>query len=143
MTPKKLTDAVSIAPQITAADVATLAAQGYKAIVCNRPDGEGSDQPSFAEIEMAARQAGVATRFIPVATGKVTDEYASAFAAALAELPKPALAYCRTGTRSATLWALSENGKRPTTQILGLAAKAGFDVSGVMARISHNGVIDT
>jgi len=143
MTPKKLTDAVSIAPQITASDVATLAAEGYKAIICNRPDGEGNDQPSFAEIEMAARNAGIATRFIPVATGKVTDEDASAFAAALADLPKPALAYCRTGTRSATLWALSETGKRPVTQILELAAKAGFDVSGVIARVSHNGIIDT
>lgn len=143
MTPKKLTDAVSIAPQITASDVATLAAEGYKAIICNRPDGEGNDQPTFAEIEMAARNAGIATRFIPVATGKVADEDASAFAAALADLPKPALAYCRTGTRSATLWALSESGKRPVTQILELAAKAGYDVSGVIARVSHNGIIDT
>ncbi len=143
MTHKKLTDAVSVAPQISAADVATLAAEGYKAIICNRPDGEGSDQPTFAEIEKAAREAGLATRFIPVATGKVTDEDARAFSAALAELPMPALAYCRTGTRSATLWALSENGKRSTTQILELAAKAGFDVSGVLARASHNGVIDT
>ena len=29
---------------------------GFKAIICNRPDGEGPDQPGFQEIENAAKQ---------------------------------------------------------------------------------------
>jgi sulfide:quinone oxidoreductase len=143
MTPKKLTDALSIASQISAADVETLAAQGFKAIVCNRPDGEGSDQPSYAEVEKAARSAGLAMRWVPVTSGKVTDENVSTFASALDALPKPVLAYCRTGTRSASLWALSESGKRSPTEILALASKAGFDVSAVLSRLANGGHVDT
>lgn len=143
MTPKKLTDALSIASQISAADVETLAAQGFKAIVCNRPDGEGSDQPSYAEVEKAARSAGLAMRWVPVMSGKVTDENVSTFASALDALPKPVLAYCRTGTRSASLWALSESGKRSPTEILALASKAGFDVSAVLSRLANGGHVDT
>ena len=108
MTPKKLTDELSVSPQIMAADVAGLAALGFKSIISNRPDGEGADQPSFLEIEREARARGLDVRYLPVESGKVIDADAVAFGAALAEMPKPVLAYCRTGTRSTTLWALSE-----------------------------------
>ena len=106
MTHKKLTPELSVAPQISAADVADLARQGFKSIVCNRPDGEGADQPSFAEIAQAAAAAGLEARHVPVVSGIVSDEAARAFAAALDDMPKPMFAYCRTGTRSTTLWAL-------------------------------------
>ena len=59
MIPKKLTAELSVAAQISAADVAGLAAQGFKSIICNRPDGEGPDQPLFAEIERAASSLGL------------------------------------------------------------------------------------
>lgn len=143
MFPKKLTDHVSVSEQIKEADLARLAAQGFKSIICNRPDGEGADQPLFAEIETAARAAGMAARYVPVTAGKVTDEDAVSFGAALDTLPKPILAYCRTGTRSTTLWALNEAGKRPAAEIMKIAEVAGFDVSGVMSRVAHKGAIDT
>ena len=136
---KSLTPAISVAAQLSAADVADAAAQGFKSIICNRPDGEGADQPVFAEIAQAAAQAGLDIRYIPVETGKVSDADASAFAAALEELPKPVLAYCRSGTRSTTMWALSEAGKTPLQDIAAVASKAGFDVSGVTARIVNAG----
>ena len=127
MNAKKLSEEVSVSPQIMPADIAAIAAQGFKTIVCNRPDGEGTDQPLFAEIEAAARAAGLSVRYIPVSTGKVTDEDAAAFGDALSQMPKPVLAYCRTGTRSTTLWALSEGGRRPAAEIAERAKAAGWE----------------
>ena len=142
MNSKKLSNEVSVSPQIVSSDVARLAEQGFKSIICNRPDGEGADQPLFTEIESAARAAGLAARYLPVSTGKVTDEDAALFGAASAELPKPILAYCRTGTRSTTLWALNEGSRRPAAEIAETAKAAGYDVSGVLDRIANKGVID-
>lgn len=142
MNSKKLSNELSVSPQIVSSDVARLAEQGFKSIICNRPDGEGADQPLFTEIESAARAAGLAARYLPVSTGKVTDEDAALFGAASAELPKPILAYCRTGTRSTTLWALNEGSRRPAAEIAETAKAAGYDVSGVLDRIANKGVID-
>jgi len=143
MTPKKLTDQLSVSPQIAPGDVAQIAAMGFKSIISNRPDGEGSDQPSFSEIEQEARQLGLKARYLSVVSGKVRDDDAAAFAQALQELPQPVLAYCRTGTRSTTLWAISQAGKRPLADILAKAGDAGFDMSGVASRISAGGTISS
>lgn len=139
MTPKKLTDDLSVSPQILPSDIADLAAMGFKSIIANRPDGEGADQPSFSEIERAAQESGLAARYIPVTTGKVSDADAAAFGAALADLPKPILAYCRSGTRSTTLWALAEAGRLPMVDILSKARAAGYDMSGVASRVAAGG----
>jgi sulfide:quinone oxidoreductase len=105
---KMLTDEISVAPQIKPSELAELAAQGFRSIICNRPDGEGADQPVFTDIERAASAAGLQARFIPVEAGKVSAADAVAFAATFAELPKPVLAYCRSGTRSTKLWELAQ-----------------------------------
>lgn len=141
MTPKKLTDDLSVSPQILPGDVAALAAMGFKSIIDNRPDGEGPDQPSFAEIERAAKASGLEARYIPVESGKVSDADAVAFGAAVTHMPKPILAYCRTGTRSTTLWALAEAGRVPMVDILSKASAAGYDMSGVASRIATGGRI--
>lgn len=133
----QIDDRLSVATQIRAADVADLAAAGFRAIVCNRPDGEGPDQPTGGEIAVAA--AGLAFRYLPIVSGKVGDEDAAAFAAALAALPGPALAYCRTGTRSATLWSLAEAGRRPLPESLRRTKAPGYDMNGVARRIANGG----
>lgn len=135
----QIDDRLSVAPQIRAADVADLAAAGFRAIICNRPDGEGPDQPTGDEIAVAAAEAGLAFRYLPIVSGKVGDEDAAAFAAALAALPGPALAYCRTGTRSATLWSLAEAGRRPLPEILRRTKAAGYDMNGIARRIANGG----
>ncbi|WP_333714154.1 TIGR01244 family sulfur transferase [Yoonia sp.] len=103
----------SVSPQITAADIAAIKAAGYRAIICNRPDNEGADQPAFAEIAAAARAADLKTAYIPVIPGAVTQDNVTALAAALKDLPQPVLAYCRSGARAASLWSLCD-GKQPT-----------------------------
>lgn len=137
---KKLTDELSVSAQIAPADVAEIASSGYRSIISNRPDGEGADQPSYAEIQVTAQKAGLATAYVPVSTGKVSDSDAEAFKSALAELPKPVLAYCRSGTRSATLWSLAEAAERPLADILARTKNAGYDMSGVASRIQSGAV---
>ena len=143
MEPKPLTEALSVSPQISVADVAEAKAQGFRAIICNRPDGEGADQPSFDEIEAAALAQGMEARYVPVTPGLVRDADAEAMAQALREMPGPVLGYCRTGTRSATLWALSEAKSRPLPEILAATKTAGYDMNGVARRIANGGKTPT
>ena len=140
---KKLSDNVSVSPQITAGDMAAIIDAGFRAIICNRPDGEGADQPGFEEIEAAAKAAGMEARYIPIRSGIVTDEDAAAFGAALRALPGPVLAYCRSGTRSATLWSLSQAGSRPMAEILAATKAAGYDMNGVARRVANGGKTPT
>ncbi len=140
---RKIDDALSVGPQITPEDVAALAASGFRSIICNRPDAEGPDQPGHDEIAAAAKAAGLEFRFLPVTPGIVTDETAAAFGAALRELPGPVMAYCRTGTRSTTLWSLAEARRRPLPEILAKARAAGYDMNGVARRIANGGKTPT
>jgi sulfide:quinone oxidoreductase len=140
---KHISDALSVGRQISPADVAELKAQGFRSIICNRPDGEGADQPTFEEIHEAAEVAGLAARYLPVKSGLVQDDDAVAFGAALRELPGPVFAYCRTGTRSVTLWSLSQSKALPMPDILAAAKAAGFDMNGVARRIANGGKTPT
>ncbi|MBK0328075.1 TIGR01244 family phosphatase [Rhodobacteraceae bacterium F11138] len=140
---KKISPKVTVAPQIAATDMAAIKAAGYRAIICNRPDGEGADQPSFEEIEAAALAEGIEARHVPVQTGMVSDQDVVAFGQALAEVQRPVLAYCRSGTRSATLWSLHEAKKRPVAEILAMTKAAGYDMNGVARRISNGGKTPT
>lgn len=49
MSPRPFTSDLSVSRQISAADIASLKALGYDAIVRHRPDGEGSAQPKQAD----------------------------------------------------------------------------------------------
>lgn len=133
---KKLTDEISVSPQILPSDLAGLRAAGFKSLICNRPDGEVADQPLFSDIVSVATAAGMEARYIPIAVGEVCDADVASFAAAVAEMPKPVLAYCRSGTRSATVWAISEAGRKPASEIVDIARSAGYDVTGVMRRLA-------
>ncbi|MFY9210477.1 MAG: TIGR01244 family sulfur transferase [Aestuariivita sp.] len=140
---KALTAGLSVSEQILASDIQTIKDAGFRAIICNRPDGEGPDQPSFEEISKAARTAGLEAAYLPIVAGKVSDEDAMAFDKALTELPGPVLAYCRTGTRSATLWSLAQAGQRSTADILAATKAAGYDMGGVVRRIVNGGKTPT
>lgn len=102
---RELADGVFVAPQLDAAAMAAAAAAGFRSVVNNRPDFEGGpDQPSNADIEAAARVAGLTYAFLPVNGMFQTPEQIEAFAALLAELPRPMLAFCRSGARSSRLF---------------------------------------
>ncbi len=139
MEPKIVSSRLAVSGQIAPSDIASLAEEGYRAIICNRPDGEGADQPTFEEIAAEAKKAGLEARYLPVTSGKVTDADAEAFGRALDELPGPVFAYCRSGTRSVTLWSLSQADRLELTDILQRAKAAGYDMSGVVRRIANAG----
>ena len=128
---RKIDDTISVTPQISAAEVAELAALGFRSVISNRPDGEEAGQPTQDQIAQAAAQAGLEFRAIPVVPGGLTPELVDEFAEAMAELPGPVLAYCRSGTRSATIWALSQSGQQSRDDILTAAAHAGYDLRGI------------
>lgn len=130
MAGRKVTETISVSPQITAADVGAIKAAGFRSIICNRPDGEEAGQPDFAAIEGAARASGLDIRYQPVNSGGLRQEDVDAFAALADELPAPIFAYCRSGTRCIMLWALAESARRPLPDVLEMARAAGYDLGG-------------
>jgi sulfide:quinone oxidoreductase len=133
----KITEDLSVASQLDAADIPLIAAKGFRAIVCNRPDGEAMGQPPFGPVEAAARAAGMAVAYQPVPSAAVSDADGAAFAKLLDELPKPLLAYCRTGTRCTVLWALSQAPQQPAGEIMLRAMRAGYDLSRLEPRLKN------
>jgi len=134
---RKINDSISVAPQINPDDMTAIAELGFRTVINNRPDGEAPDQAPAALMEEAARNAGLAYRFVPVISGQLTSDNVDDFAAAMAEVEGPVLAFCRSGTRSATLWALSQAGKAPADEIVSQAADAGYDMSPFRAALER------
>lgn len=110
---RPLTDEVCVAPQLPPEAMAEVARAGFRSVINNRPDFEGGpEQPTSSAIEAAARAAGLEYRHLPVAPGYQSPEEAAAFATLLQELPKPVLAFCRTGTRSTKLFVMAQQAPR-------------------------------
>ena len=94
-----------VAPQLDVAAMAWAQQNGFLSVINNRPDFEaGPDQPTSAVLEAAALAAGLRYAHLPVAPNMQTAEEIARFAELLAELPKPILAFCRSGTRSGKLY---------------------------------------
>jgi uncharacterized protein (TIGR01244 family) len=124
-----LDDRMAVSPQITPADVASAAAQGFTLIINNRPDGEQPGQPAGAEIATAAA-AGLEYVAIPVVPGQLGEAEIVAMRDALAHAAGPVLGYCRTGTRSTFLWALARARLGDTPDTLAAKAQAaGYDIT--------------
>ncbi|MFN3371428.1 MAG: TIGR01244 family sulfur transferase [Sphingomonadaceae bacterium] len=100
---RRLNDQLAVSPQVKPEEVAAIARAGYRAIIDNRPDGEEQGQPPAATIAAAAERAGLGFAHIPVVSGAIAETDVAAMREALDRLPKPVLAYCRSGARSARL----------------------------------------
>lgn len=135
---KRINDHVSVSGQIMPADVASLKAAGFAVIVNNRPDGESPDQPTGAEIEAAATAAGLDYFSIPLGRDGVSADMVEKTKAVLEGSSGPVFCYCRSGTRSTTLWALSQAGKMDAHEIVAEAAAAGYDMSHLAGHLSQN-----
>ncbi len=109
MTYKRLSDDLSVSGQIHADDIEQIVSQGFRSIICNRPDGESPDQPDFASLATVAKQAGLEISYIPVSPAGMNEDQVSQFAAALHTLPAPTLAYCRSGARSTAIWEMQKH----------------------------------
>lgn len=134
---KRINDHVSVSGQIMPEDVATLKSLGFTAIVNNRPDGESPDQPAGDEIKAAAEAAGLNYYAIPLGREGVNPQLVAETKAALEGNDGPVFCFCRSGTRSTTLWALSQAGEMDASDIIAQAAEAGYDMShlaGILSR---------
>lgn len=136
---RPLEDRLHVSPQITAEDIPAAAARGYRAFISNRPDGEEPGQPEAEALRAAAEAAGLAFVHIPVRGSAIGPDAVAAFRQALNDLPGPILAFCRSGTRTTVLWALSQAGERPVDDIIRAAADAGHDLSGLRPRLEQAG----
>jgi sulfide:quinone oxidoreductase len=127
---------LAVAPQMQPEELASLADQGFAAVVCNRPDGEEPGQPTIEEMRRAAQEAGLAFHHIPVVGGQFPPAAVAAFAAIRRGTPGKVLAYCRTGTRSASLDALANVHGLSVAERLARAKAAGYDLSGLAGRMA-------
>lgn len=131
MTPRRLDSRISVSGQISPDDVVMLKATGVGLIINNRPDQEEAGQPTGAEIEAAARAAGM--RYLAIPIRGVPDPHAVAeMGAALNDLEPGdgAHLFCRSGMRSAMAWAMAERlGGADADALRAAAAGAGYDLA--------------
>lgn len=132
MTILQIDSTISVAPQITPAEVANLAAAGFTAIINNRPDDEDAGQPAGDEVRAAAAEAGLGYTAIPITHAGFSHPQIDAMVAVLEAADGPVLAFCRSGTRSCNLWALAraKMGDHPDT-LMAKAAATGYDLTGI------------
>ena len=131
---RRVTGQVSVSPQIDLADIDEAARHGFRLVINNRPDGEAPGQPTSAEVEAAAHQAGLAYAHIPVRGGP-TPAQAEAMRELIAQAGGPTLAFCRSGTRSIVTWALGQvMAGAPRDELVAAGAAAGYDLDPVLPR---------
>jgi uncharacterized protein (TIGR01244 family) len=101
---RPIDDEYSVSGQISVEDLDDIKAQGFKSIVCHRPDQESPDQTPFAVIEARAKELGLEIAHVPVGPMGVTEEAVQGMVDALDEFPRPMLGYCRSGARSTAIY---------------------------------------
>ena len=154
---KRISPFLSVSSQIYATHVERLAYLGFKTIINNRPDNETDDQPLVEELaEMAARY-DIEFINIPVIPGELTEQNVKEFGDAMSRVTGPVLAYCRSGMRSTSLWALYEARRMGSDPIINFAESIGYDLSwqkehlddalanagGIEKPVSHHGEATT
>jgi uncharacterized protein (TIGR01244 family) len=129
---RKIDDKFLASPQIAVSDISEAKALGITTIINNRPDGEEPSEPQGAEIEAAAKAAGLGYVAIPVTHAGFSGPQVAAMAVALENAGGPVLAYCRSGTRSTLLWALARTQLGDDKASLqAKAARGGYDLSSI------------
>jgi uncharacterized protein (TIGR01244 family) len=126
---RQIDERMLVSGQLQPGDVQAAADAGVTMIVNNRPDGEQPGQPAGAEIEAAARAAGLDYRHIPVARG-LSPDLVEAMAEALGAAEGKVLGFCAAGMRSTYLWALARlKAGADVEDIIAKGTAAGYDVS--------------
>jgi sulfide:quinone oxidoreductase len=136
MDKNRLSDSLTVSGQVTPADMPAIAAAGFGSVVCNRPDGEAEGQPSAAEVALAAWENGLEFHYMPIFPGDFSEEKVAAFRALRRRSDKPVFAYCRTGSRCATLNALANPERMTADELIEAGEDAGYDLCGLRPRIA-------
>jgi uncharacterized protein (TIGR01244 family) len=125
---RQVTEDFAVAPQITSEDMAALKAAGFTRIIANRPDGEEPGQPTLEDMRRAAEAEGLEFHAIPIR--QPTPEAVEATLGLLKQSDAKTFAFCRSGTRSVTLWAMAmlQSGEMTREEALAAAQKAGYSI---------------
>jgi len=133
---KALDETISVSPQITVADLQLAAAQGFKAVICNRPDDEEVGQLTAKELKRHAEALGMSFTHIPVTHAGFSQLQIDEMVIALSRARGPVLAFCRSGTRSTLLWALAQVKLSQSPDVLeAKAAAQGYDLKPIRAML--------
>lgn len=132
---RQISTTYAVSPQIDLSDLPQIAAAGFKAIICNRPDAENPPSHHAEAMKAAATALGLGFTYIPVTHQGLNMEMVNDQAAAMAETDGPVLAYCASGTRSSIVWSLSQAGTMPTDDIIAATAAAGYELGGMRGQI--------
>ena len=128
-------DDLSYCGQITAEQVPRLATQGYRTIICNRPDGEEGAVAS-STIAEAARAHGIAFIYQPVLFSSLNPADGERFAEAVDASTQPVLAYCRTGRRCAALWVMGRAPDLGSDAALAASKASGCELEELRPRLA-------
>lgn len=129
---KQVNEKLWISGQPGNADLQAVRARGVTMIINNRPDGEDFGQPPVSQQRAIASSLGMSYAHLPVHPGGFDRATVRAFQEALANAPGPVLAHCRSGMRSAMLWAIGEvmDGRMQPRELDAVGRRIGIDLSG-------------
>jgi uncharacterized protein (TIGR01244 family) len=111
---KQLSENLFVRPQVEPAEMADLAARGFKGIINARPDDEEPGQPKSADLAAEAKRHGLAYWHIPVVPGEADQTDGKNFADALQQCPGPVVGFCKSGARATKLWELANSSSQPS-----------------------------
>ncbi len=133
---KELPGDVFVTGQLLAVQMQALAEQGVMGFINNRPDMEAPIQPRSEELETAAQSLGVDYFHIPMAGG-LSPGIIDASVTAYNNMPRPIVAFCASGMRSAALWAFAHVEKMGVNGVMDALATTGFNLEQIRAPLTQ------
>ena len=124
---KELPGDVFVTGQLLPAQMQALAEQGVMSFINNRPDMEGPIQPLSDDLEAAAQSVGVDYAHIPM-SGGLQPGTIKASVTAFENLPRPIVAFCASGMRSAALWGFAHVDTLGVDDVMTAIEKTGFNL---------------
>lgn len=132
---RPLTPDYAVSPQIELQDLPAIKAAGFAMVIDNRPDGEIPGYLHTGAMRAAAEALGLVFVANPVIGGAMTMANVEAQSKAMAEATGPVFAYCASGNRSSIVWALTQAGKRPADELIGVPAQYGYNLEHLRPQI--------
>ena len=124
-----ITAEFAVGPQLSAEDFEPLRAAGFSSVLNARPDDEAGSYLASHDAEQLARTSGLAYAHSPTENHAIFEpEIIDQFEQALAGLPKPVFAHCKSGTRATILWALVASRHRSVEDVISTLREAGQEL---------------
>ena len=119
----------AIGPQPIAKDFAAVRSAGYAAVLNVRPDDENGNYLVSSDARPLAENQGLTYAHSPSNNHALFEtDIIDRFERALTELPKPIFAHCKSGTRTAILWALVASRHRDAEEVIADLRDAGQEI---------------